>query len=107
LACAGRAVNEDLSLARPRPTNRFGALLRDASGRLNFIFRDGSEKMPWEPEDAPRHTHKADTRELCEVWAEVANKILAETDDEGRAIRTANAVVARLRARRADAAENG
>ena len=57
--------------------------------------------------NAPRHTHKADTEDLCAVWAEVANKVLAETGDEGRAIRTANAVVARLRARRADAAENG
>ncbi len=63
--------------------------------------------MPWTPEDAPRHTHKADTEDLCAVWAEVANKVLAETGDEGRAIRAANAVVARLRARRADAAENG
>ncbi|HUO53646.1 MAG TPA: hypothetical protein VMU18_02810 [Rhodoblastus sp.] len=53
--------------------------------------------MPWEPEDAPRHTRKADTEELRAVWAEVANKVLAETGDEGRAIRTANAVVARLR----------
>lgn len=53
--------------------------------------------MPWTPEDAPRHTHKADTQDLCEVWAEVANKVLAETGDEGRAIRAANAVVARLR----------
>ena len=55
--------------------------------------------MPWRPEDAPRHTHKADTDELCRVWAEVANKVLAETGDEGRAVRTANAVVARLRRR--------
>ena len=56
--------------------------------------------MPWRPEDAPRHTHKADTDELRRVWAEVANTILAETADEGRAVRTANAVVARLRRRR-------
>jgi len=55
--------------------------------------------MPWTPEDAPRHTRKADTPELCEAWAEVANKVLAETGDDGRAIRAANAVVARLRAR--------
>ena len=56
--------------------------------------------MPWRPEDAPRHTHKADTDELCRVWAEVANKTLAETADEGRAVRTADAVVARLLRRR-------
>ena len=56
--------------------------------------------MPWRPEDAPRHTRKAETEELCRVWAEVANKTLAETGDEGRAVRTANAVVARLRRQR-------
>jgi len=53
--------------------------------------------MPWRPSDAPRHTRKADTEALCAVWAEVANRTLAETGDEGRAIRVANAVVARLR----------
>jgi uncharacterized protein YdaT len=51
--------------------------------------------MPWHPEDAPRYTKKADTVELCEMWSEVANKVLTETGDEGRAVRTANAVVAR------------
>ncbi|WP_296708022.1 hypothetical protein [Rhodoblastus sp.] len=56
--------------------------------------------MPWRPEDAPRHTHKAQTDELCRLWAEVANKVLAETADEGRAIRTANFVVARQLRRR-------
>jgi hypothetical protein len=56
--------------------------------------------MPWRPEDAPRHTHKAQTEDLCRIWAEVANKVLAETTDEGRAIRTANFVVARLLRRR-------
>jgi hypothetical protein len=57
--------------------------------------------MPWTPEDALRHTRKADTEELRAVWAEVANKVLAETGDEGHAIRAASAVVARLRTRRA------
>ncbi len=52
--------------------------------------------MPWRPEDARRHTKKADTFELCELWSEVANKVLEETGDEGRAVRTANAVVARI-----------
>jgi hypothetical protein len=51
--------------------------------------------MPWQPEDAPRHTHKADTDALRRMWSEVANKVLEETGDEGRAVRTANAVVAR------------
>jgi hypothetical protein len=55
--------------------------------------------MPWRPEDAPRHTKKADNVALCAMWSEVANKVLAETGDEGRAVRTANAVVARNRAK--------
>ena len=53
--------------------------------------------MPWTPEDAPRHTHKADTPHLQKLWSEVANSTLDETGDEARAVRTANGVVARER----------
>ena len=45
----------------------------------------------------PVATSKAATQQLRRLWAEVANKILEETGDEGRAIREANAVVARAR----------
>ena len=51
--------------------------------------------MPGTPADAERHTHKAATWELKEFWAKVANECLERTDDEGRAIREANAVVRR------------
>ena len=52
--------------------------------------------MPWTPNDAERHTHKAATRELKEeLWAKVANECLERTGDERRAIREAIAVVAR------------
>jgi hypothetical protein len=51
--------------------------------------------MPWTPDDAERHTHKATTQELKELWAKVANDCLERTGDEGRAIREANAVVRR------------
>jgi hypothetical protein len=51
--------------------------------------------MPWSPSDARAKTHFADTPELQRLWAEVANKTLEATDDEGRAIREANAVVHR------------
>ena len=51
--------------------------------------------MPWTSEDAERHTHKARTRELQALWAKVANETLERTGDEGRAIREANAVIAR------------
>jgi hypothetical protein len=40
--------------------------------------------MPWTPEDAERHTR-----------AQIANERLTHTGDEARAIREANAVVAR------------
>jgi uncharacterized protein YdaT len=67
-----------------------GAQLAAAAGKILL-------SMPWEPEDAPRHTRKADRPDLRQIWADVANRILAETGDEGRAIRIANAVVARVR----------
>ena len=51
--------------------------------------------MPWTPDEAEGHTHKATTRALQELWAKVANEALERTGDEGRAIREANAVVAR------------
>jgi len=51
--------------------------------------------MPWVPNDAEDHTHKATTQLLKELWAKVANESLERDGDEGRAIREANAVVAR------------
>jgi hypothetical protein len=51
--------------------------------------------MPWTANDAERHTHKATTSELQELWAKIANESLERIEDEGRAIREANSVVAR------------
>lgn len=51
--------------------------------------------MPWTPDEAESHTRKATTQALQELWAQVANEALERTGDEGRAIREANAVVAR------------
>ncbi len=51
--------------------------------------------MPWTMDDAERHTHKAATPGLQELWAKVANEALERTGDEARAIREANAAVAR------------
>jgi hypothetical protein len=51
--------------------------------------------IPWTPNDAERHTHKATTTALKVLWAKVANESLERTGNEGRAIREANAVVAR------------
>jgi len=55
----------------------------------------GTDQMPWTPNDAERHTHKATTWPLKELWAKIANECLERTGDEGRAIREANAVIAR------------
>ena len=51
--------------------------------------------MPWTANDAEKHTHKANSSELKELWAKVANESLERNGDEARAIREANAVVAR------------
>ena len=51
--------------------------------------------MPWTPSDAQRHTHKATTPALQELWANVANEALKRLGDEGQAIREANAVISR------------
>ena len=94
----------------PNPDNR----LLDAAGTHDFLrpeLLDGaasshdvlsktshywdSREMPWTPGDAERHTHKATTWALKELWLKVANECLERTGDEGRAIREANAVIAR------------
>lgn len=55
----------------------------------------GQIAMPWTAEEAERHTKKADSPKRQRMWAEIANSVLADTGDEGRAIREANAAVAR------------
>jgi hypothetical protein len=86
-----------------RPAIISRSVAGDAAGTGNvcprFTVRKqaiyGNDQMPWTPNDAERHTHKATTTELKELWAKVANEALQRTGDEGRAIREANAVVAR------------
>ncbi len=51
--------------------------------------------MPWTSNDAEKHSRKASTSALKDLWAKVANESLEKTGDEGRAIREANAVIAR------------
>jgi hypothetical protein len=52
--------------------------------------------MPWLTNaDSLRH-NKLATGKLGEVWRKVANDVLAQTGDEGRAIREANAVIDRM-----------
>lgn len=49
--------------------------------------------LPWKQSDAAKHTAKADSPKKATIWAKVANRVLAESGDEGRAVRVANAVV--------------
>lgn len=53
--------------------------------------------MPWGPSDARKKTHKANTPKKQRQWRDVANSVLASSGDEGRAVREANAVIARKR----------
>ena len=51
--------------------------------------------MPWNPSDAGRHTHKADTPAKRRQWSDVANDVLDRTGDDAKAVRAANAAVSR------------
>jgi hypothetical protein len=66
---------------------------------LSLIPRVLSQSHQWETNnaanDAETHTHKATTQGLKQHWAKIANERLKHTGDEARAIREANAVIAR------------
>jgi uncharacterized protein YdaT len=49
--------------------------------------------MPWAAKDAPRHTKKASGAKSKRQWSKVANKVLKDSGDEGKAVRIANAAV--------------
>lgn len=49
--------------------------------------------MPWTPSKAHSHTKRAQTPAAKRQWATVANRVLDESGDEGKAIRVANAAV--------------
>lgn len=55
--------------------------------------------MPWTHRDAERHNKAANTEAKQRQWAEVANTVLKKYGDEGRAIRTANAAIAKRKKR--------
>lgn len=50
--------------------------------------------MPWtRNSEAAKHTHKAKSPKSKRQWRHVANSVLERTGDEGRAVRSANAVI--------------
>lgn len=51
--------------------------------------------MPWNPSDAPRFTKRATTQRRQRQWADIANATLDKSQDEGKAVRTANGVIRR------------
>lgn len=51
--------------------------------------------MPWMMRDAVDKTKKASSPAAKRQWKTVANKVLAESGDDGKAIRIANAAVAK------------
>lgn len=53
--------------------------------------------MPWSMKDAPMHTKKATTPKTKEAFAKVANKVLKKSGDEGKAMKIANSVVAKMK----------
>lgn len=51
--------------------------------------------MPWSPKDAPGHTKKAKSPAARKQWAATADAVLKKSGDEGKAVRIANAAVAK------------
>jgi hypothetical protein len=51
--------------------------------------------MPWQPTDASKKTHKANTPRLRRMWSHIANGVLAKTGNDAKAIQEANGVIAR------------
>jgi len=56
--------------------------------------------MPWTKTSAKKHTKAADTPKKEKQWKDVANKALESGASEGSAIRQANAVVKKKRAKK-------
>lgn len=61
---------------------------------------EGAEVVPWTAKDASSHTKKAKSALAKRQWKDVADSVLKTTDNEGRAIREANAVVARRKGKK-------
>jgi len=70
-------------------------LLRDSERQLRLVAAMNPSTLRTATNEAERHTRKATTPALKELWAKVTNEALERTGDEGRAIREANAVIAR------------
>ncbi|MGH6934284.1 MAG: hypothetical protein ACREEE_17850 [Dongiaceae bacterium] len=55
--------------------------------------------MPWNSRDANKFTKSARSQSDKEDWARIANRVLHNSaDDEGKAVRIANSVIAKKHA---------
>lgn len=63
--------------------------------------------MPWKMSDAKSKTKKASSPAAQKQWSTVANKVLAQSGDDAKAIKIANAAVAKRGQRRANKAAKG
>ena len=52
--------------------------------------------MPWSTSDVSGKTKKARSPKAKRQWKDIANAVLKKTGNEGRAIREANGVAARM-----------
>jgi len=92
---ARRALAHAASRAARTVARRLGTSHWRRRSRIEIGQHREEQKMPWMPDDATSHTKKAATEKTKRQWAEIANQVLEQTGDEGRAIREANAVIAR------------
>jgi uncharacterized protein YdaT len=59
--------------------------------------------MPWSMGDAPLNTKKANTPAKKRQWSSIANKVLAQSGDEAKAIKIASAAVKKTPAKKKSA----
>ena len=57
--------------------------------------------MPWTMASAAKKTKSASTPAKKKQWSTVANKVLAESGDEGKAIRIASATIKKRKTKKA------
>ena len=63
--------------------------------------------MPWQANDVSKHNRSVKSPKRKKEWKDVANSVLKRTGDEGRAIRSANAVVKKAQAKRSRRGNHG
>lgn len=55
--------------------------------------------MPWTEKEASQKTKKASSPNLKRQWRDIANNVLSKTGDDAKAIKIANGVIKRRKAK--------